>query len=57
MLYVRLILTVFLFDLSVFLTVDVTGDTAYDYYFIFFFFTPINIFYFAHINFIQIIEL
>ena len=40
MLYVRLILTVFLFDLSVFLTVDVTGDTAYDYYFIFFFSHP-----------------
>ena len=55
MLYVRFILTVFLFDLSIFLTVDVTGDTAYDYYF--FFFTPIYIFYFAHINFIQITEL
>ena len=56
MLYVRFILTVFLFDLSIFLTVDVTGDTAYDK-FGFFFFTSINIFYFAHINFIQITEL
>ena len=55
MLYVRFILTVFLFDLSIFLTVDVTGDTAYDK--CVFFFTSINIFYFAHINFIQITEL
>ena len=55
MLYVRFILTVFLFDLSIFLTVDVTGDTAY--YKCFFFFASINIFYFAHINYIQITEI
>ena len=36
MLYVRFILTVFLFDLSIFLTVDVTGDTAYDEFVCFF---------------------
>ena len=55
MLYVRLTLAVFLFDLSVFLTVDklVIQLTIS----VFFFFFPINIFYFAHINFIQIAEL